>query len=114
MHDIRDWIKNLRETKKLIVVEGKKDKQALARFGINNTITIANKATYKSIEEISNKNKDCILLLDLDKEGKKLFSKMRHHLQKNGVKIDNKFRNFLFKKTKLSHIEGLPRYIKNS
>ncbi len=111
MHDLQDWITDLRLSQQPIVVEGIKDKRALSYYGITNIITASNKPSYIITEEILCKSKECILLLDLDKQGKKLFSILRHNLQKRGVKINNRYRNFLFKNTNLSHIEGLVRYL---
>ncbi len=111
MNDLEDWLDKLKNSNKLILVEGKKDKIALEEFNINNIITI-NKPIYQLVEEISLIRKECVLLLDLDKEGKKLYSEIKNGLQKNGVKVDSKFREFLFKNTKLSHIEGLKNYVR--
>ena len=54
---------------------------------------------------------DSVMLVDLDKEGKKLYGRLRHDLMRHRVKIDDKFREFLFKETKLRQIEGLRRYL---
>lgn len=112
MQNLKDWISALKQSKKLILVEGKKDKKALEKLGIKNILTLK-KPLYKVIEEIAEKNKECILLFDLDSEGKKLYSKLKHQLQKHKVKIDRKFREFLFKHTKLTQIEGLLKYMEN-
>ena len=60
------------------------------------------------------KNGNCIILTDLDKQGKELYGKLNSGLQQFGVKVDNNFRNFLFKNTKLRQIEGLTTYIENN
>ena len=104
METIEDWISKLKSCNKLIIVEGKKDKKTLENFGITNIITFSN-SPYFHMENI--KEKEVIILTDLDSEGKKLYSILRHGLQKRGVKIDRKFREFLFKKTRISHIEGI-------
>ncbi|QQG38676.1 MAG: toprim domain-containing protein [Candidatus Woesearchaeota archaeon] len=106
INKIQDWLEQLKESEKLILVEGKKDKQTLENLGITKIITL-NKPFYKIIEEISLNHKEIIILTDLDKEGKHLYSRLKHGLQRNGVKIDTKFREFLFKETKASTIEGL-------
>ena len=103
MDSIEEWIKELKKANKLIIVEGKKDKKALENQGITNIITFSNTPHFK-IEDIQ--EKEVIILTDLDAQGKKLFSILRHHLQKRGVKIDDRFRDFLFKE-KISHIEGI-------
>lgn len=101
----------LKNSNLLIIVEGIKDKRALNDLNIT-SVHVLKKALYKEVEELS-KNKEVIILTDLDKEGKKLFSRLSTDLQKHGVKINNNFREFLFKSTKLRQIEGLVKYINN-
>ena len=105
------FIKNLIEKNVLVVVEGKKDKKALQNFGIKNIIELNKKPLFEIIENISDNNEKCIILTDLDRQGKELYGKLNSGLQQRGVKIDNNFRNFLFKNTKLRQIEGLENYI---
>ena len=107
METIEDWIDELKNSNKTILVEGKKDQIALNNLGINNIITLKQKPIYKVVEEISENSKEVIILTDLDAEGRKLYSKLKYGLQKHGIKIDNKFREFLFKKIKISQIEGI-------
>ena len=95
-----------------VIVEGVKDKQALSAFGISN-IFVLNKPLFEIVELIAEKTKDCAVLTDLDDEGKKLYSMLAEDLQHRGVKIDNSFRNFLFKKTQLRQIEGLITYLRH-
>jgi len=109
MDSLHEWIENLRASNKLILVEGKNDKAALNELGITNILTVSRTPAYKTVEKI--KQKEVIILTDLDKEGKKLYSVLRHQLQKHGIKIDLVFREFLFKKTDLTNIEGLTHYL---
>src|SRR3990167_5645230 len=102
MESLEDWAKKLKVCNKLIIVEGKKDKLALENLGINNILTFSNSPHY-SCEDI---NQEVVILTDLDKHGKKLYSIIKKNLQKRGIKIDKKFREFLFQK-KISHIEGI-------
>jgi len=103
MDNIEEWLEELKKADKLIIVEGKKDKQLLEKQGLTNIMTFSNTPHFK-IEEIQ--EKEVIILTDLDAQGRKLFSILKHHLQKRGVKIDNRFRDFLFQ-TNVSHIEGI-------
>lgn len=103
------WLESLKNSNKLIIVEGLKDLSTLKKLGIKNIKAISKKPLYKFIEEIN--NKEVIILTDLDKEGKKLYSILKHNLQRNGIKIDNNFREYLFKNSKLTQIEGLISYI---
>ena len=104
-------IQKIKASKKLIIVEGKKDAAALKKLGITNTIQLSKKPLFYIIEHIANSHKECIILTDLDKEGKRLYSKMNSGLQKFGVRIDNELREFLFKNTKLRQIEGIGTYL---
>lgn len=108
MHTLEDWLNKLKNSEKPILVEGKKDKLALENLGIKNKIiTLKKRPLFKVIEDFSDKHKECILLTDLDNEGKKLFGKLNSGLVHHGVKIDVSFRNFLFRKTGVRQIEEL-------
>ena len=107
------WLDKLKEEKKLIVVEGIKDKRALSMFGLDNIYQLERKPLYMVAEDIAFKAKEVILFVDLDSEGKKIFGKLNSWLQERGVKVDNSFREFLFRNTVLRQIEGMPSYIAN-
>lgn len=111
--ELQYFIGEVKNSNALVVVEGKKDKSALQKLGINNVVTLSKKPLFQIVEDISSSNNECIILTDLDKKGKELFGKLNSDLQKNGVKVDNKFRNFLFKKTKLRQIEGIYCYLED-
>ncbi|MBW2977045.1 toprim domain-containing protein [Candidatus Woesearchaeota archaeon] len=108
-----EHINKLRQSETLVIVEGKKDRMALETFGIKNIVELNKKPLFEIIEGISLKNKNCIILTDLDKKGRELYAKLNHGLQQLGVRVDNNFRNFLFKNTKLWQIEGLETYMEN-
>ena len=102
-------IEQLKINNSLIIVEGKKDAAALNALGITNIKELSKKSIPSIIDEVSNE-KEIIILTDLDKEGKKLYGKLNSGLQKQGVKINNRLRNFLYRETKLRNIEGLKHY----
>jgi len=110
METMEEWVENLKKEEALILVEGKKDKAALEKLGIRNIMTLQ-KPLYAVVEEIAEKEKEVIILTDLDPKGRELFGKLSKDLQKHGVKINNKYREFLFKETTLREIEGLTKYI---
>ena len=111
IEELNEEINKFKKTDKLIIVEGKKDSIALKKLGFKNIIELSKKPLFQIIEDISNKNKECIILTDLDKKGKQLYGELNSGLCKYGVKVDNKFREFLQKNTRLSHIEGLFTYL---
>ena len=108
--ELDQWLEKLKKENKLIIVEGIKDKRALESLGLTNIMTLK-KPLYAVVEEIASKTKEVILLTDLDPKGKELFARLSKDLQKHGVKVDNRFREFLFKETKLRQIEGIVSYL---
>ncbi len=106
-------IEKIKQSNILMVVEGKKDKKALEKLGLSNIIELERKPLYQIVEEISELNKEVIILTDLDKKGKEIYGKLNNDLQKRGIKVRNELRNFLFKNTKLRQVEGLYTYLGN-
>ena len=94
---------------KVVLVEGIKDKKALELLGVKNIMTLK-KPLYAVIEDIVEMKKECILLTDLDKKGREIYSKLASRLKHFGVNIDDSFREFLFN-TKLRQIEGILSYL---
>ncbi len=114
MEELKKWIEDLRKAskEKIILVEGIKDKKALEEFGVENIAILKGRALFEVVEGVVESGKGCIILFDLDKKGKQLFGRVNSRLQHFGVKVDNSFREFLFKNTKLRQIEGLVSYLK--
>ena len=96
-----------RDKDMLVIVEGKKDKKALEEVGFKRVISL-NKPFYELVESINEKR--VLVLTDLDKEGKQIYSRLKKDLNKRGVHVDDKLRNLLFK-TELRQIEGLTHYL---
>ena len=113
MNDLDEWVDSIKDSGKLILVEGKKDREALGSLGIKNTLAVCSKSTYKSVEAISGITREVIILTDLDKEGRKLYSELKHNVQRSGIKVDTVFREYLFRCTKITHIEGIATTFKN-
>ncbi len=105
----------------IIVVEGKKDSGALIDLGVSEeNIYPLKKPLHAVVDEIvslceKGKCKRCMILTDLDSEGKRLYSVLQHKLKENGIVVENSFRNFLFRETNIRQIEGLknhaPRWV---
>jgi len=110
-----DFILQIEKLKKLeaaVIVEGKKDREALEKFKINNIFELSKRPLFAVIEDVSDKHDECVILTDLDRQGRELFGKLNSGLSKNGVKVNNTFRNYLFR-TKLRQIEGLVGYTRH-
>lgn len=93
-----------------IIVEGKKDAKSLQLLGAKNTVTLS-KPLFKVVEQVSSSASECMILTDLDREGKQLYSKLKKGLQLHRVKVNDSFRNLLFRETKVREIEGLYSYL---
>jgi 5S rRNA maturation endonuclease (ribonuclease M5) len=111
MQELNDLIEKAINSNELVIVEGKKDKRALVKLGFKR-VKIISKPLFEVVEDVSNEKK-VILLVDLDKEGRKIYSRLKKDLIRNGVKIDDELRKALFR-TKLRQIEGICTYLKNS
>ncbi|MEM3373815.1 MAG: toprim domain-containing protein [Candidatus Woesearchaeota archaeon] len=118
--EIINEIEKIKTEDLLIIVEGKKDKKSLINLGIkeNNILTIK-KDIFSFTQEINIKllkkkeknKKEIVILTDLDKEGKKLYSKIKENIEKEHIKVNNKLREMLLK-SELKQIEGLNSYLK--
>ena len=95
----------------LFVVEGKRDVVSLNKLGVKR-IMMLDKPLFAIVEEIAKTEKKMILLVDLDDEGKKLYSKLSVDLGHHGVFVDNTIRDLLFK-LPVRHIEGLATFVEN-
>ena len=90
-----------------VIVEGKRDKQALCLLGFKNILTI-NKGIYETAEKIKEKN--IIILTDFDSEGRKIAKKLNLVLQPLGHNVDKETRRkigLLFTRLKIRKIEEL-------
>jgi 5S rRNA maturation endonuclease (ribonuclease M5) len=110
--EFEEQLNLLKKKDLLIIVEGKKDLAALARLGFTNRYILTLEGPlYRNVEQIASIAKRVALLPDLDPEGRKLYSSLKRDLSQFGVQIDDTFREFLFRKTKLRQIEGMDSYI---
>lgn len=106
--DLRDWIKKLKEFQKeaIILVEGKNDKKALAKFSIKNVLDLSGKRYGDLIDLLEGKTEKVVLLFDLDPHGERINQKIKELLTSQGFEVIEDFRNFL-KKLNIIHIEDL-------
>ncbi len=91
----------------LVIVEGINDRKALNALGIRRVITLA-QPLYKVVESCK---KEAAVLTDMDREGRKLYSRLKSELSVRGIRINDRFRKLLSRRTRLRQIEGLESYI---
>ena len=111
--EFKQLIQRMLDSDAAIIVEGKKDKAALEKLGIpgSRIIALDQRPIFVVAEAVASDYREVAILTDLDSEGKKLYGSLNTLLQRLGVRIDNSFRNFLFKSTKLRQIEGISNFI---
>ncbi len=117
LEEIKNEIESLKKEHNLIVVEGKKDKNALLNMGFNGDeifpINRIGNSLYAVIDDLIiniEKRRVCILT-DMDKKGRQLYHKIKEKLAENGIKTNNRLRHLLIKEG-ISHIEGLDTYVR--
>ena len=99
----------------VIVVEGKKDVNALISLGFQNVYAIhqtgvsIKERAEQIAQQIDKKDKLCILT-DLDRRGKQLYHLLKSVFQELGVRLDSTLRGILIK-SKISHIERLNKFL---
>ncbi len=109
--EVKEFLSKLAETGKTVIVEGKKDEKALRGIGVRNICCLNAKPLFEVAEEIADNSRKVIILTDLDKEGRKLYGKLSSQMQQLGVEVDNYFREFMFRNTKVRQVEGLARLV---
>ncbi|MGA2386551.1 MAG: toprim domain-containing protein [Candidatus Bathyarchaeia archaeon] len=102
---------------KPIVVEGKKDAQALQELGVNGavlTVKTGGKSFLEATVEIENLGVGAvILLLDFDRRGKQGTARLKHDLERGKIKADTQFWRELqaLVGREIQCIEGLPAFL---
>lgn len=106
----KDWKDKLKEygntENVVIIVEGKRDEQVLKRWGVQNVFAIKGRRFYDILEEVEYCNL-CILLIDTDKQGDKIFHRLKQMLEREGIPIDTDFREYM-KSFDVKEVEELP------
>ncbi len=111
MDDWEAWVADLNESGSVVVVEGRKDAAALHAVGVTAPVQPLNgRPLFHVVEAVSDSFSKAVLLVDLDREGKQLYGRLRKGLEAHGVRVDTKFREFL-QVQRVSHIEGLDTVI---
>ena len=117
VYRLRGFISMLNEESEngsVIVVEGKRDARALASVGFNGNLTIFSrfKGVADFVDNHSTFGKKIILLLDMDRTGKHLTSKLLKRLQLNGNNVSLFYKSALARicNGKIRHVEDLVAY----
>lgn len=114
---INEFIRTLNhesENGSIIVVEGKRDSEALTKLGFIGEVTVYNrfKGVLDFVDSHQMTDKKVILLLDMDRTGKYLTSRLVSLLQQRGGNVNLTYKKKLYEITngKVRHIEEIGSY----
>ena len=102
----------VRNSGNIIVVEGKKDRKALEKSGLENIFEISGKSLEKVVDIITGKKLQIIILTDYDKEGIKQYKRLKSLLRPTEIKINDNIRRKFKRIFKVNKIEELNSYFK--
>jgi len=109
MYKVISFLYRLREKKGLIIiVEGKKDKEVLKEFGLNNIYTIYE---LKKDDKVFLNYREAIILTDNDNKGRRLYKYIRNLLESDGIIVNDIERKKFFKYFKVREVEDLRKHI---
>jgi 5S rRNA maturation endonuclease (ribonuclease M5) len=99
----------------VILVEGRKDRQALACLGVGGEIVQVQNAggIFGVAEDLARQGQEAIILTDWDRKGGQLAELLRNALRANGVRYDDTIRARLsmLGKKEIKDIESLPSFV---
>ena len=107
--NLQDWAKKLKNLSRdyPVLVEGKRDKEALIRIGVSNVLTLGGRRIADLPDLLEGNSQGAILLYDLDKQGERIGNKVREILISQGFQVIEVFREYL-REAGIIHIEELP------
>lgn len=102
-----------------IIVEGKKDVEALRELGIQRKMIKIKKGktVFRIIEGLRRKQHDKVIILtDWDSSGGKLCYKIKKACESNAIKYDVEYRKQMMKflKKEVKDVESIPTFIKRA
>jgi len=113
-----EFLNSESEIGSLVVVEGKRDLEALRSIGFKGDLIVYNnfRGIGDFVHQLATRNKKVILLLDMDRKGKVLTSKILSHLNSSCQHdyLHTKRKLAQITKGRLKHIEDLKSFSKDS
>ncbi|MFZ0699908.1 MAG: toprim domain-containing protein [Thermoplasmata archaeon] len=100
-----------RDDAAVVLVEGERDRRALARLGLEGVIELVHRGRTlaETSQQLVQRHRTVILLTDWDPEGGNLARRLRALLQVGGVTLDLEYRRRLARilRGEVVHVEGL-------
>ena len=103
---LKEFLESLGDS--TILVEGRKDREALVRLGVKaeNVVVLKTELSILETVEALAGERDVVILTDMDQAGKGLRRRLLGMFGQYGMTEDKRPRD-LFAKLRLSHVEGL-------
>lgn len=100
----------------VILVEGRRDREALAKLGITGEIVMTSHRSLLNLSEsLARSKKDIIILTDWDERGEEVARQISLYMEADGVRPDNNIRCSLrgLLKKEITEVENLYGYVEN-
>ncbi|MFQ5816123.1 MAG: toprim domain-containing protein [Candidatus Hydrothermarchaeaceae archaeon] len=98
-----------------IIVEGKRDEEALRNLGVEAEFHWASSAPFHEFcDEMTKRYKEIIIFTDMDRAGKRLAKRLGTALRQRGIKVHEKYRPILLGKLETHHVEGLAKRLERT
>ena len=100
----------------VVLVEGRRDREALHRLGVAGEIVLTSHRTLLTLAEgLARSGKDVIILTDWDERGEEVARQLSLFLEADGVRPDNTLRGTLLGllKKEITEVENLYSYVEN-
>lgn len=84
---ILDVVNELKDLEAVILVEGKRDREALSKLGIKRVMDISGKSVEDVVEDVSKNYDEVLILTDFDEEGRIIEKILKREFEIRHVKV---------------------------
>jgi 5S rRNA maturation endonuclease (ribonuclease M5) len=105
------WMQHVKNASKkcMVVTQHKKDRDVLKSLGCKNVV-YPKEPEADFILSLVDREKECILLFDADRQSNSKCQKLRAKLEQQGLKVNTRFRKILFTE-KSKTMSGILKYV---
>jgi 5S rRNA maturation endonuclease (ribonuclease M5) len=100
----------------VVLVEGRRDRVALARLGVAGEIVMTSQQSLLNLSEsLARAKRDVIILTDWDERGEEVARQLAVYMEADGIRPDNSLRFTLrgLLKKEITEVENLYGYVEN-
>lgn len=98
----------------VVLVEGRRDREALERLGVTGEIVMTSQQSLLNLSErLARSKKDIIILTDWDERGEEVALQIRRFMEADGARPDDSIRYFLrdLLKKEIKDVESLHSFV---